>query len=194
MKVYLLLFSLLATTLLPAQNDSTIFNSIHKIESNDYVFSVPEKWTFYQQQKNGPQLEKLDFTDIALPHVVNNAPLTATCIFRKITCDSLKAAESFIVTEFTSYPDRITPAGFNYNTDTVTIASGEQAILYSTHYYRRSKVSNYTRLDLLAYSKKRKGAYVFTITYQYRDPTYQIEADYKLKQYATRVMKSLVLR
>lgn len=176
------------------QTDTSIFNTIKKVQANDYVFSVPEKWTWYQQQRNGPQLEKLDFTDIALPHLINGAPLTATCIFRKIACDSLRAAEEFITTEFTSYPDRVTPAGFNYLVDTLIIASGEQAIFYSTHYYRRSRVSNYTRFDLLAYSPKRTGAYVFTITFQYKDPTYQLEADLKLKQYVVKIFRSLVLR
>jgi len=194
MKLPLLTLSLVAALFATGQTDTTIFNTIRKIEANDYVFSIPDKWTPQWQQPNGPQLQKIDFTDVALPHVVNNAPLTAVCIFRKIACDSIRAAEAFIVTDFTSYPDRITPAGYNYITDTLKIASGEQAILYSTHYYRRSKVSNYTRYDLIAYSEKRKGAYVFTVTFQYKDPTYQVEADLKFKQYMLRIFKTLVLR
>jgi hypothetical protein len=194
MKYFILLGSLCITLFTHAQTDTCIFNTIKKVQANDYVFSVPEKWTWYQQQRNGPQLEKLDFTDVALPHLLNGAPLTATCIFRKIACDSLRAAEEFITTEFTSYPDRVTPAGYNYLVDTLTIASGEQALLYSTHYYRRSRVSNYTRYDLLAYSPKRTGAYVFTVTFQYKDPTYQLEADLKLKQYVVKIFRSLVLR
>ena len=194
MKIISLFFSLAFSLFASAQNDTSIFRSIKHIEANDYVFSVPEKWTAFLQQQNGPQLQKLEFTDVALPHVLNNSPLTAICLFRKIDCDSIRAAEEFIVTEFTSFPDRVTPPGYNYTTDTVTIATGERAILYSTHYYRRSKASNFTRYDLLAYSAKRKGAYVFTVTYQYKDPNYMVEADYKLKQYALRIFKTLVLR
>lgn len=194
MKLPLISICLLITLLSCGQTDTTIFNTIRKVEANDYVFSIPDKWLPQWQQPNGPQLQKIDFTDISLPHVVNSAPLTAVCIFRKISCDSLRAAEEFIVTEFTSYPDRITPAGYNYGTDTVKIASGEQAILYHTHYYRRSRVSNYTRYDLIAYSPKRQGAYVFTVTFQYKDPTYQVEADLKFKQYMMRIFKTLVLR
>lgn len=194
MKSTTVCFALFFCLFTSAQNDTSIFRSIKHIEANDYLFSVPEKWTALLQQQNGPQLQKLEFTDVALPHVLNNSPLTAYCLFRKIDCDSLRAAEEFIVTEFTSFPDRITPPGYDHTTDTVTIATGEKAILYSTHYYRRSKASNFTRYDLLAYSAKRKGAYVFTVTYQYKDPNYLVEADYKLKQYAWRIFKTLVLR
>ena len=177
-----------------AQNDTSIYRSIKHIEAYDYVFSVPEKWTVFLQQQNGPQLQKLEFTDVALPHVVNEAPLTAICLLRKINCDSLRAAQEFVVTEFSSYPDRVTPAGQDYTTDTLNITSGEQAILYNTHYYRRSKVSNFTRYDMVAYSTKRNAAYWFTVTYQYKDPTYQIEFNYKLKSYALRIFKTLTLR
>ncbi len=183
-----------ATLFASAQNDTTIYRTIKHMEANDYTFSVPEKWTVYLQQQNGPQLQKLEFTDVALPHVVNNAPLTAICLFRKLNGDSLKAAQQFVINDFTSYPDRVTSPGYNYTTDTLKIASGEQAILYTTHYYRRSKASNFTRYDMLVYSAKRKGTYWFTVTYQYKDPTYQIEFDYKLKQYALRIYKTLVLR
>lgn len=194
MKLITLIFGLFLSLCLSAQNDTSVFMTIKRIEANDYIFSIPEKWKVFLMQINGPQLQRLEFTDVALPHVVNNAPLTAICLLRKLDCDSLVQGERFIVTEFTSYPDRITPPGYNYTTDTVKIASGETAILYTTHYYRRSKASNFTRYDLIVYSEKRKGAYLFGITYQYKDPTYQIEFDLKLKQYAWRVFRTFALR
>ncbi len=164
------------------------------MHAHEYVFDVPESWTAYQQQQNGPQLQKLEFTNIALPHVVNDAPLTAFCLLRKINCDSIRAAQEFVVTEFSSYPDRVTPPGQDYKRDTLNIATGEQAILYSTHYLRRGKAYNFTRYDMVVYSVKRKAAYWFTATYQYKDPTYKTEEAYKLKQYALRVFKTLQLR
>jgi len=194
MKSALLFMLLLTATITKAQNDTSIYRTIKHLEAQDYSFSVPEKWTAFLQQQNGPQLQKLEFTDVALPHVVNNAPLTAICLFRKIACDSIRAAQEFVVSEFSSYPDRVTPAGQDYQRDTLNIASGEQAILYSTHYYRRSKASNFTRYDMVVYSTKRQAAYWFTATYQYKDPTYQIEFDLKLKPYALRIFKTLQLR
>ena len=111
MKVFFLIFCLFLSQFVPAQNDTSIYRNIKHIEANEYHFSVPEKWTAYSQIQNGPQLQRLEFTDVALPHVVNNAPLTAVCLLRKIICDSLRAAEDFVVGEFSSYPDRITPPG-----------------------------------------------------------------------------------
>lgn len=195
MKQITLTLYIFITVLAQAQNDTSIYKTIKHIEANEYKFSVPEKWTAFSQIENGPQLQKLDFTDVALPHVVNNAPLTATCLFRKIVCDSLRAAESFATTEFLSYPDRVTTAGEpDYKTDTLVIQSGETGTLFHTRYYRRSKVSNFTRYDLVVYSTKRQAAFWFTITYQYKDPNYLVETDLKLKQYALRIFKTLVLR
>lgn len=194
MKNLLLLSCLTFSLCISAQNDTSVFKNIKHIEANEYTFRVPEKWTAYLQQQNGPQLQKLEFTDVAIPHVLNNAPLTAICLFRKIGCDSIIAAQTFAVAEFSSYPDRVTPAGRDYEMDSLTIVSGEKAILYHTHYYRRSKASNFTRYDMVVYSEKRKAAYWFTTTYQYKDPTYQIEFDLKLKEYALRIYKTLVLR
>ena len=194
MKTRLTFFISLLALSLAAQKDTSVFNPIKHIEAYDYTFSIPYKWTVYLQQQNGPQLQKLEFTDVALPHVYNNTPLTAYCLFHKINCDSLATAEDFAIKEFSSFPDRVTPMGYTYERDTVRILSGEQAVLYTTHYYRRSKASNFTRYEMLVYSDKRKGAYWFTITYQYKDPDYRIEFDLKLKEYALRIYRTLVLR
>ena len=118
----------------------------------------------------------------------------ATLTLRKVTAKDKSEGESFVINEFTSYTDRLTPAGYNYETDSIKIASGETATLISTHFYRRSKVSNFSCFDLVAYSNQRSVAYVITITYQYKDPTYIAEADLKLKQYALRIFRTLKLR
>ena len=194
MKAAFLFWLLLVASFVSAQTDTSVFKTIKKIQEQDYVFTVPDSWISYLQQQNGPQLQKLEFTDIALPHLVNDAPLTAICLLRKINCDSMRAAQEFVVTEFSSYPDRITPTGQDYKRDTLNIASGEQAILYHTHYLRRNKAYNFTRYDMVVYSIKRKAAYWFTATYRYKDPTYKTEEDYKLKQYALRVFKTLQLQ
>lgn len=177
-----------------AQTDTSVFMTIRTMEGYDYQFSVPEKWKYFPQTPSMPQLQRLEFTDVALPHVVNNAPLTALCLFRKVEGDSLGVGADFVINEFKSYPDRIAPAGYTYTTDSVKTATGEQAVLFTTHYYRRSKVSNFTRYDLVTYSGKRKAAYILGITYQYKDPTYQIEFDLKLKEYALRIFRTLRLR
>lgn len=177
-----------------AQTDTTVFSSINTIETNEYTFQVPDKWRNVPQIDAASRDQKFEFTDVALPHIINNAPLTAIFILRKVEGEKRADGENFIVTEFTSYPDRIAPAGYTYETDSIKIGSGETATLLTTHYYRRSKASNFTRYDLVAYSDKRKANYLLTITYQYKDPTYAIEFNLKLKEYAKRIFKTLVLR
>ncbi|MFN8287873.1 MAG: hypothetical protein U0V74_14040 [Chitinophagales bacterium] len=190
-------FTLLAiayTCAVTAQTDSTIFNVVKKVETTDYVFSVPERWLKTSTIESTGAERRFEFTDVGLPHVINSNPLTATFTMRKFECDTVTAAIDFVLNEFVSLPDRITAAGYNYTKDSLQIASGEQATLISTHYYRRSKVFNYTRFDLVVYSHKRKAAYMLTAIYQYKDPTYACETDLKMKAYMLRVFKTLVLR
>jgi hypothetical protein len=182
------------TLLLSAQTDTSIFKVIKAVEANEYLFRVPEQWKNIPQIENAPIDQKFEFTNVGLPLKVNDAPLTAFLILRKMNCDSIEQGVNFIINEFTGYADRVNQAGETYEKDTITISSGEKAILIHSRFYRRSKVSNFTRYDLVAYSPKRKAAYMLTITYQYKDATYRIEADLKLRQYAVRILKSLVLR
>lgn len=190
-------FSLLFTLtcfIVAAQNDTSVYKVIKAVEANEYLFRVPEDWKEIPQIEASPIDEKFEFTNVGLPFKVNDAPLTAFLILRKQECDSIEAGEAFAIVEFTSYPDRVTAAGETYETDSLIITSGEKATLLHSRFYRRSKVSNFSRYDLVAYSAKRKACYLLTITFQYKDPTYMVEADLKFRQYAVRVLQSLVLR
>ncbi|HWB64759.1 MAG TPA: hypothetical protein VG603_14685 [Chitinophagales bacterium] len=178
---------------LPAQNDS-VFLNMKKVETTDYTFSIPEKWKKTDQLDVSTKDIKFDASGVGLPLQYNNANLSATFTLRKIACDSLRTAEDFVISEQTSYPDRTTPAGQNYVTDTFTLKSGEKGHIIFTHYYRRSRQSNFATYILLAYSKKRKAAYCLTMVYQFTDPTYGIEEKLGLKKYAGQVFKTLVLR
>jgi hypothetical protein len=194
MRVLTLPIALILSLFTYAQSDTSIFMTIRTLEGYDYQFSVPDKWQIFPQTPSMPQLQRLEFTDVALPHVANNAPLTAVCLFRRVAGDSIQVGENFVISEYNSYPDRITPMGYTWTTDTVKIATGEKALLYTTHYYRRSKASNFTRYDLITYSEQRHAAYILGFTYQYKDPTYQIEFDLKLKEYVMRIIRTLRLR
>ncbi len=189
-----LIFFMLPGFSVIAQVDTSVFKTTKRVEANEYTFDVPEKWKNVPQAPGMPILEKYEFTDVALPHVINDAPLTAFLILRKLQCDSITPARDFILSEFTGYPDRITPAGHTYETDTLTIASGETATLFSSHFYRRSKVSNFSRFDLVVHSPQKKTAYMLTVTFQYKDPTYTYETDLKFRQYVLRVFKTFSLR
>ena len=194
MRVVFILLSLCISFSVNAQNDTSVFNKQKEIVSSDYVFSVPSGW------KNIPEIDistkdkKFEFNGIGLPAEFNHFQVTATMVLRKYECSKKNTAEDYVITEITSYPDRVTPPGHNYETDSLKILSGENATLLSTRFFRRTKVCNYSRYDLIAYSKKRRAAYMFTITFQYRDTTYAFETDNKLKQYALKVFGNILLR
>lgn len=176
------------------QTDTTIFNSLHNVETNEYVLSIPQRWQYVPSVDASSKDRKYDFTGVSLPEEVNHTPFIANLQVRKYECTNIKQADDYVLSEFSLYPDRITPPGFSYLRDTLTISSGQPADLFLTHYFRRTKASNYTRYDMVVYSAKRKAAYILTATFQYRDPTYAIEDSLKLKQYMWRVFRSLLLR
>lgn len=194
MKKYTSIFCSILFLTLEAQTDTLIFRNIKKVETNEYVFNIPDAWKPQNHLDREMRDQRFEFTDIGLPHVINNAPLTAFFTLRYLPCDAQSVADSFIISEFKSYPDRVAPPDYDYSTDTLLIASGEMALFYHTHYYRRTKASNFTRYDMVVYSAKRKTAYMLTATFQYKDPNYMLEADLRLKAYMLRIYKTLLLR
>lgn len=193
---YITLFSLFCfyTVVSSAQTDEKIFKNLRIVETNEYIFSVPEQWKQLNHLDREMRDQRFDFTDVGLPHVLNNAPLTASFQLRYLPCNDIQIADSFIISEFKSYPDRVTPPDYDYSTDTISVLSGEKALLHHTHYYRRTKASNFTRYDMVVYSDNRKTAYMLTATFQYKDPNYMLENDLKLKQYILKVYTTLKLR
>jgi len=177
-----------------AQNDTSVFTKQKEIANNEYVFLVPEQWKNIPQMDISSKDRKFEFSSVGLPKEFNHVPVTATLTLRKFDCNNISKAVDYTITEITSFPDRVTQPGHNYETDTLKILSGENATLFSSRFYRRTKITNYSRYDLIAYSKKRKAAYMFTITFQYLDPTYAFETDNKLRQYALRFFGNILLR
>ena len=195
MRLFALLSILVITTAtLNAQTDTSIFNAMQKEESAEYVLSIPNLWHFQAGMDASSKDRRFEFTGIALPAEFNHTPVTAIFTLRKLDAKTLKEAEDYVLNEFTNFPDRITQSGYNYDRDTLTIASGEKAQIISTHYYRRTKASNYSRYYLFVYSEKRKASYVLTATFQYRDFNYTLPTSAGFKPYMYRIFKTLVLR
>lgn len=188
------LFILMGIKAVNAQTDKSIFDHLKQVESNEYVLSVPERWKQMNHLDREMRDQRFEFTDVGLPHTLNNAPLTAFFTLRYLPCEKEAIADSFIINEFSSYSDRVVSPNYDYATDTITISSGEKATLFHTRYYRRTKASNFTRYDMVVYSDSRKTAYMLTSTFQYKDPNYMLEADFKLKDYIHNVYSSLHLR
>ena len=194
MRIAIVLMLCCLSSFMRAQNDTSVFTKQKEVATSDYVFLVPAQW------KNIPGIDisskdrKFDLSGVGLPEEYNHTPVTATLILRKYECTKIATAEDYIITELTSYPDRVTEPGHNYLTDSLTILSSEKATLYSTRFFRRTKVFIYSRYDLIVYSQKRRAAYMFTLTFQYRDHTYAFEAENKLRQYALRFFGNILLR
>jgi hypothetical protein len=185
---------LLISFILKSQNDTSVFTRQIPVSTSDYVFLVPDQWKNIPGVDISSKDRKFEFNGVGLPLEYKYASVSASCILRKYECKSIKTAEDYVITEFTSYPDRVTQPGHNYDTDSMKILSGETATLYASRYLRRNKMSNFSRFDLIVYSAKRKAAYMFTITFQYRDPTYSFEKDNKLREYALQFFKNITLR
>ena len=194
MRVVICLILLNTSLLLNAQVDTSVFTIQKKVETSDYVFLVPGQWKNIPEVDISSKNKKFEFSGVGIPAEYKYASVLATCGLRKYECKSINSAEDYIISEFTSYPDRETEPGHNYQTDSLTILSGEKAVLYSSRYLRHNKKSNFSRFDLIAYSPKRKAAYMFTVTFQYRDPTYAFEAENGLRQYAVQFFKNILLR
>ena len=177
-----------------AQLDTTVFLSIKKVQTTEFVLDVPDLWRQTPSLNAASKDQRYEFSKVSLPQVYNNTPVTAVFTLRKFECADIRQAEDYVVTEFTSYPDRITSDGFNYTHDSLIIASGETATLFHTRYYRRTKALNFTTYYLVAYSQKRKAAYLLNITFQYRDSTYAAEEALKFREYVLRVLKTFVMR
>lgn len=177
-----------------AQRDTTVWSNVTKTETNEYIITVPHKWTKFVPLDQSTKEYKYEFTNIGIPAQINSAPLVATCATRRFATDSIQRAIDFVLGEFTGLPDRITQAGYNYDIEDFTNYNGQKATIISTRYYRRTKVSNYTRYDYIQYSAKYKTAYIVTITYQYKDSSYMCETDHKFRDYAFRLFSRFLIR
>lgn len=194
MRVVFLFLLLSVSYSIKAQSDTSVFTKQIAVETSDYIFLVPAQWKNIPEIDQSSKNRKFELTGVGLPNEYNYAAVTATCVLRKYECKNIKAAEDYVTTEMTSYPDRVTQPGHNYDTDTLHILSGEKATLYSSRYLRHSKNSNFSRFDLIVYSTKRKAAYMFCITFQYKDPTYAFDTKNKLRQYALRFFSNITLQ
>jgi len=176
------------------QLDTTIFMQTSKIATNDYYFNIPEIWVQEKVAENEFKEKRFDFTGAALPRMYKSFPVKGTFTVKEIDCDSLILAKKIITEEFNAYPDKVVPPGYSFTTETYDIGSKQTALLFTNHCYRKTKVSHITRYDLAIYNEKKKVLYLFTALVNYKDNTYQIEDDLQLKQYVSRVFRTIHLR
>ena len=196
MKQFIVLF--IATFLIcfhtQAQADTTIWSSIKKIEENNYIISMPQGWKETLVSENSGMQHKFELTGIGIPFTVLGAPMNAFFSISKVEGTDTKVALENVTLEFSGFYDRVTESGSNFDTTQINIKSGETGTMLHTRYYRRSKVSNYSRYYLVVPNAKLNATFVLSILFQYKDASYDIERSGRFKAYSEKVFRSFVFR
>ena len=135
------------------QTDPSIWKNVMKIEDNKFVANVPEGWKKVTQAEGSTADYKYDFSGVGIPTIAKeNSPLYANFTVSRMAGNKPAKAMELVMGEFSNFSDRLTEPNYNYDTATATTKSGEMGKLLHTRYYRRSKVSNYSKYFLIVYS------------------------------------------
>jgi hypothetical protein len=177
-----------------SQSDSGIWSTEQKVEDNKYILNLPESWRKLDIGDGLGFDSKFDFSGVGIPASIGGSPLYANFTISRIAGNKYAQAKDQVLNDFSVFYDRITEAGYNYDTATATIKSGQVGTVIHSRYYRRSKVSNYSKYYLIIYSPKADETYTLTLNFQYKDPTYDIERSAHLKDYAMQVFGHFELR
>ena len=186
-KIVALLFFCLMTTLTQAQSDDGVWRSVVKIEDNKYILNLPDAWKKITVSEGSGFDFKFDFTGVGIPATVGGAPLYAQFTISRMSGDKHGSAMDQVMNDFSVFYDRVTEPGYNYDTTTATIKSSQTGTMLHSRYYRRSKVSNYSKYYLLIYSPKADETYILTVNFQYKDPSYDIERSAHFNEYAMQI-------
>ncbi|MBS1624337.1 MAG: hypothetical protein JST83_09980 [Bacteroidetes bacterium] len=194
MKEKVLLTICLTVCCLLASAQPDIWSTVQKVEANKYIINIPDGYKRVSIPEGSGTDFKFDLTGVGLPATVNGAPMYASYTVSHLSGHKEAQALEQCQLEFSSFYDRVTEPGYNYDTATATIQTGQSGILLHTRYYRRSKVSNYSRYFLIVYADKTDETYVLSLTFQYKDPAYDIERSAALDEYARKVFAHFELR
>ena len=182
------LYSLCLITLFTfGQYNPAIWNSQLRAESNKYVLSLPDGWKKVSLPEGALFDFKYDFTGVGIPAFFAGTPLLANFTISRLTGNKYQEAMAQVESEFTNLGDRVAEPGYNYDTTTATIKTGETGTVLHTRYYRRSKVSNYSKYHLIVYSAKYDETFILSLNFQYKDATYDVERSAHFAEYATQV-------
>jgi hypothetical protein len=176
------------------QYDATIWNSQQKAEDNQYILNLPGAWKKVNLAEGSPIDFKYDFTGVGIPSTVGGSVLYANFTISKLPGNKYRQAMDLVLGEFTSFYDRVTEPGYNYDTTTAPIKTSQTGTVLHTRYYRRSKVSNYSKYFMVIYSPKADETYTLTINFQYKDASYDIERIAHFTEYAMQVFGNFEFR
>jgi hypothetical protein len=193
-KIFCLLSFCLVALFSFGQYNAAIWSSQLKAENNHYILNLPDKWKKVNIPDGSTIDLKYDFTGVGIPAVSGGTPVNANFTISKLSGNKYKEAMDQVINEFSTFSDRVSEPGYNYDTTTVTIKTREAGTVLHTRYYRRSKVSNYTKYFMVIYSAKSDETYILSMNFQYKDASYDIERSAHFSEYATQVFTRFELR
>ncbi len=170
-----------------SQTEWAIWNSEIKVEDNRYILNLPDQWRKVTIAEGSGIDFKFDLSNVGIPATVGGSPLYANFTISRMSGNRHSQAMDQVLTDFTAFYDRVTEAGYNYDTTTAPIKTSQVGTVLHTRYYRRSKVSNYSKYYLIIYAAKSDETYILTLNFQYKDPSYDIERSAHFTEYAMKV-------
>lgn len=181
---FILILFLLSSHRVYSQVDTNIWNDMKKVESDNYSFFVPNKWRDMDMSMFG-MLHYYEASGLAFPlmHNGSNPVIVILCLV-KTNEKSLEVLKTDIENGYAKNKDRVFKDNFYFESEEFTLASSQKAYLINTRFFRKSKDLEQSRFDLAVFSDKANQGYMFTISIQYADETYQFEKDFKLKEFA----------
>lgn len=194
MKIKVLLTLCLSICVMMGYTQADIWSTIQKVEANKYIVNLPDGYKKVSIAEGSGIDYKFDLTGVGILPIINGSPVYAFYTVARLSGHKEAQAMEQSVLEFSSFYDRVTEPGYNFDTTTASIQTGQTGTLLHTRYYRRSKVSNYSRYFLIFYSAKTDETYILSINFQYKDPSYDIERSAALTDYVKKVFAHFELR
>ena len=164
-----------------------LWNSIMKVEDNRYILNLPDAWKRVTIAEGSGIDYKFDLSGAGIPPTMNGSPMYGFFTLARMSGKKEQQAMDQVLMDFTSFYDRVTEPGYNYDTSTTVIRTGQTGTMLHTRYYRRSKVSNYSKYYLIVYSPKTDDTYILTVNFQYKDPSYDVERSAHLTEYVIQI-------
>ncbi len=192
------LLSLIATCLLSfsvfAQENPTLWEQLKTVTGDHYQLSIPENFRqFPVQGKSNPE-QFFEASGKGLPISFNQGPVIVNIFLVREECSSLEDCKRKCLDGYRQNTDRVFPEGWQDRQEKLILGGGDKASMLHTRFYRPSKGLNQSRFDLVAYSEKAKTGYFYTLSVQYADHTYKVEADLNIPAFAKSLFSRFQLR
>ena len=104
-----------------AQATPALWNNIMKIEDNKYIIHLPDAWKKVTVAEGSGIDYKFDLSGAGIPATLNGSPMYGFFSVSRMAGKKEVQATDQVLLDFTSFYDRVTEPGFNYDTTTAAI-------------------------------------------------------------------------